>query len=93
MKVFNVIAILASAIYVSADSCNEGGVYCGQSLLNKGNYENHIKEVLTSQGQPTDRTHVVNSIFNCIESGGITYQGFCENGCGGVGSTVPDYCL
>ncbi|KAF9888036.1 hypothetical protein FE257_009300 [Aspergillus nanangensis] len=93
MKVLSIVAILTAALSVSAKSCNKGGIYCGQSLLNKGNYENHIKEVLSSEGKPTDQTHVLNSLFNCIESGGITYVEYCSKGCGGVGSTAADYCL
>lgn len=27
---------MAAPSFVIADSCNRGGVYCGQSLLNKG---------------------------------------------------------
>ncbi|EJD37676.1 hypothetical protein AURDEDRAFT_49312, partial [Auricularia subglabra TFB-10046 SS5] len=80
------------ATLVVADSCNRGGVYCGQSLLKKGNYHDHIVAVLTSVGQPTDETHVVNSLFNCLSGGEITYQGFCANGCGGVNSKNPDFC-
>ncbi|KAF9891439.1 hypothetical protein FE257_003905 [Aspergillus nanangensis] len=93
MKVFSIIAILAGVLSVSAKSCKKGGIYCGQSLLNRGNYENHIKEVLASQGKPTDHAHVLNSLFNCIENGAITYQVYCSKGCGGVGSTDADYCL
>ncbi|EJD36522.1 hypothetical protein AURDEDRAFT_32161, partial [Auricularia subglabra TFB-10046 SS5] len=77
---------------VVADSCNRGGVYCGQSLLNKGNYHDHIVAVLQSVNSPTDETHVVNSLFNCLDGGEITYQGFCGKGCGGVNSLDPDYC-
>lgn len=36
MKVISIISFLSVAMAVSADSCNRGGVYCGTSLLNKG---------------------------------------------------------
>ncbi|KAJ7323641.1 hypothetical protein DFH08DRAFT_711762 [Mycena albidolilacea] len=85
---------LASAGVLEArDSCNSGGVYCGTSLLNKGNYHDHIVEVLTQNGQPTDEAHVDNSLFNCLSGGEISFISFCGNGCGGTTTTSPDFCL
>ncbi|KAJ6537508.1 hypothetical protein DFH09DRAFT_992044 [Mycena vulgaris] len=74
-------------------SCNAGGVYCGTSLLNKGNYHDHIVQVLTADGQPTDETHIVNSLFDCLSGGEIRFISFCANGCGGTTTTNPDFCL
>ncbi|KZV78016.1 hypothetical protein EXIGLDRAFT_561353, partial [Exidia glandulosa HHB12029] len=77
---------------VLADSCNRGGVYCGVSLLNKGNYHDHIVQVLQANGQPTDDKHIDDSIFDCLDGGEIRYRGFCANGCGGTDSEDPDFC-
>ncbi|KZV78112.1 hypothetical protein EXIGLDRAFT_561438, partial [Exidia glandulosa HHB12029] len=66
---------------VLADSCNRGGVYCGVSLLRKGNYHDHIVQVLQDNRQPTDDQHIQNSIFDCLDGGDIRYRGFCANGC------------
>ncbi|CRG83590.1 putative oxidoreductase C736,13 [Talaromyces islandicus] len=57
MKVTGIIAFLSAAMAVSAKSCNRGGVYCGSSLLNKGNYHDHIVAVLTGAGISTDDAH------------------------------------
>ncbi|GAW22600.1 hypothetical protein ANO14919_121420 [Xylariales sp. No.14919] len=94
MKFFAATIILAAAAGTAvADSCNNGGEYCGQSLLNKGNYYDHIVQVLQASGQPTDNTHVVNSLFHCGSGGEIFFQSFCGNGCAGVGSLEDDTCL
>ncbi|KAJ7367138.1 hypothetical protein DFH08DRAFT_764838 [Mycena albidolilacea] len=74
-------------------SCNAGGVYCGTSLLNKGNYRDHIIQVLTAIGQPTDEAHIINSLFDCLSGGEIRFISFCANGCGGTTTTNPDFCL
>ncbi|KIY68660.1 hypothetical protein CYLTODRAFT_350963 [Cylindrobasidium torrendii FP15055 ss-10] len=92
MRLYAVFAALLIAS-VDANSCNKGGVYCGQSLLNKGNYYAHIVETLRSVGQPTDDTHVRLSIFDCLSNGDIRYRGFCSKGCGGVGNSNADYCF
>ncbi|EMR62649.1 hypothetical protein MGN70_010943 [Eutypa lata] len=84
--------IFATAAVVFADSCNRGGVYCGISLLNKGNYRDHIIQVLLANGQPTDEAHIQNSLFDCVSDGNINYVQYCGNGCGGTGSTDPDFC-
>ncbi|RYP62566.1 hypothetical protein DL770_009563 [Monosporascus sp. CRB-9-2] len=78
--------ICAAASAVAADSCNRGGVYCG-------NYRDHIVETLQSVGQPTDEAHIQNSKFDCLSGGDIAYREFCGNGCGGTDSEDPDYCL
>ncbi|KZV81108.1 hypothetical protein EXIGLDRAFT_844332 [Exidia glandulosa HHB12029] len=94
MKFINVVAIaIASLSGVLADSCNRGGVYCGQSLLNKGNYRNHIIQVLQANGQPTDELHIIDSIFDCLSGGEISLRGFCSKGCGGVDSKDADFCF
>ncbi|OAQ80502.1 hypothetical protein VFPBJ_06087 [Purpureocillium lilacinum] len=90
---FVTIAILASATAVVADSCNRGGVYCGSSLLRKGNYRNHIIETLKAANQPTDESHIQNSKFDCLDKGDIAYREFCSRGCGGTDTENPDYCL
>lgn len=38
MKVISIITFLFAAVAVSADSCNQGGTYCGTSLLKKGEF-------------------------------------------------------
>ncbi|KAF9465348.1 hypothetical protein BDZ94DRAFT_1254337 [Collybia nuda] len=84
---------IAAPSFVIADSCNRGGVYCGQSLLNKGNYRDHIIQVLEANGQPTDEAHIISSIFDCLDGGEIRFRGFCSRGCGGVGTEDPDFCV
>ncbi|KAJ7251968.1 hypothetical protein C8J57DRAFT_1077717 [Mycena rebaudengoi] len=85
---------LASASILEArDSCNSGGVYCGTSLLNKGNYRNHIVQVLMENSQPTDEAHIDNSLFDCISGGEIRFISFCARGCGGTTSKDADFCL
>ncbi|KAJ6474876.1 hypothetical protein C8R45DRAFT_1217260 [Mycena sanguinolenta] len=85
---------LAAASELVADqSCNAGGVYCGVSLLNKGNYQDHIVQVLEANGQSTDEAHIDYSLFDCLSGGEIRFIEFCSNGCGGTTSTADDYCL
>ncbi|KAK7750021.1 hypothetical protein SLS62_008013 [Diatrype stigma] len=79
-------AIFATAAVVFADSCNRGGVYCG-------NYRDHILQTLQAAGQQTDEAHIQNSKFNCVANGDIIFQEYCANGCGGTTSEDPDYCL
>ncbi|KAI0193879.1 hypothetical protein F4808DRAFT_464641 [Astrocystis sublimbata] len=87
-------AIFATATTtVLADSCNRGGVYCGSSLLRKGNYRDHIVETLTDEGVSTDEMHVQNALFNCLDDGDIMYTAYCIAGCGGTDSEDPDYCF
>lgn len=134
------LVLAVAAPVIEAKSCHKGGVYCGASLLNrgnlllfqilrllspihrhtsvpwcllpcsvplhrlsifpfgraniwKGNYRDHIVETLQSAGQSTDERHIQSSIFDCLGDGDIRYRGFCSQGCAGVGSDNPDYCL
>ncbi|KAH7025130.1 uncharacterized protein B0I36DRAFT_250870 [Microdochium trichocladiopsis] len=93
MKFTAIITTTILAATVAADSCNRGGVYCGSSLLRKGNYRDHIVETLQAAGQPTSEDHIQNSKFDCIDGGDIVYREFCSRGCGGTDSTDPDYCF
>ncbi|RYP46588.1 hypothetical protein DL768_007210 [Monosporascus sp. mg162] len=93
MKLTIITAVFATAGVVVAESCNRGGVYCGSSLLRKGNYRDHIKETLQAAGVSTDERHIQNSKFDCLSDGDIAYREFCSNGCGGTDSTDPDYCF
>ncbi|KAH8658122.1 hypothetical protein BX600DRAFT_514638 [Xylariales sp. PMI_506] len=86
-----VIATIASSVL--ADSCNHGGVYCGVSLLAKGNYRDHIVAELNAVDEPTSELYIENSLWDCLSGGEISYVDYCENGCGGTDSTDPDYCL
>ncbi|KAI0468902.1 hypothetical protein F4859DRAFT_516649 [Xylaria cf. heliscus] len=87
------IVLLATAGSAVAKSCKKNGLYCGQSLINRGNYNDHIIQVLETAGQPTDTAHILNSRFSCGSNGDITFLQFCAKGCSGVGSTDDDYCL
>ncbi|KAI0438987.1 hypothetical protein F4803DRAFT_532869 [Xylaria telfairii] len=93
------IMLLAAAGSAIADtnaalkSCKKNGLYCGQSLLNRGNYNDHIILVLKANGQPTDTAHIVNSRFSCGDNGEITFLQYCERGCSGVGNSDDDFCL
>ncbi|KIY68649.1 hypothetical protein CYLTODRAFT_252582 [Cylindrobasidium torrendii FP15055 ss-10] len=93
MRVSAILAALILAVTTDAKSCKRGGVYCGQSLLNRGNYHDHIVRVLKASNQPTDDAHIRGSIFDCLSGGEIRYRGYCSRGCGGVGNSDPDYCL
>ncbi|KAI0192805.1 hypothetical protein F4808DRAFT_442580 [Astrocystis sublimbata] len=90
---FAIITLLSVAGSAIADSCKQGGTYCGQSLLNRGNYHDHIVAVLTADGQPTDDAHITNSQFTCGSNGDITFIQFCQNGCNGVGNNDADTCI
>ncbi|KIY68657.1 hypothetical protein CYLTODRAFT_350996 [Cylindrobasidium torrendii FP15055 ss-10] len=91
--IFTALLLAIAPEVAIAKSCKRGGVYCGQSLLNRGNYWDHIVETLQASGQPTDDAHVRASIFDCLSDGDIRYRGYCSRGCGGVGSDDADYCL
>ncbi|KIY68648.1 hypothetical protein CYLTODRAFT_489569 [Cylindrobasidium torrendii FP15055 ss-10] len=96
MRFYAILAALVLAVtpeVVNAKSCHRGGVYCGQSLLNRGNYHDHIVRVLEAANQPTDEAHIRASIFDCLSGGDIRFRGYCDKGCGGVGSDDADYCL
>ncbi|KAJ0119700.1 hypothetical protein J7T55_013903 [Diaporthe amygdali] len=95
MKLTSIVAaILAGAnVAVIAKSCKQGGVYCGQSLLKRGNYHDHIVETLDAEGQSTDDVHIRNSLFDCLSNGDIRYRDYCYKGCGGIDSKDADYCL
>lgn len=117
MRFYAILAALVLAVapeVVNAKSCHRGGVYCGQSLLNRGmyfsrrivcyvseisnllvqgNYHDHIVETLEAANQPTDEAHIRASIFDCLSGGDIRFRGYCDKGCGGVGSDDADYCL
>ncbi|RYP21821.1 hypothetical protein DL765_002046 [Monosporascus sp. GIB2] len=69
------------------------GVYCGSSLLRKGNYLDHAVEMLQAADQSTDVAHIENSRFDCLGDRDIAYREFCSKGCGGTDSEDPDYCL
>ncbi|KAI0130026.1 hypothetical protein BJ170DRAFT_618491 [Xylariales sp. AK1849] len=92
MKVTIVVTFLAFAVSVSAASCNQGGSYCGMSLLHKGNYRKHIEAVLERANETINDQHITNSRFDCLTHGRIVFREFCENGCGGTESSDPDFC-
>ncbi|KAJ1323056.1 hypothetical protein MN608_11910 [Microdochium nivale] len=93
MKVFSILSASVLIASAAAASCNRGGVYCGSSLLRKGNYRDHIIETLQANGQSTNEAHIQNSKFDCIGGGDIVYRQYCANGCGGTDSEDPDYCF
>ncbi|KAJ1323011.1 hypothetical protein MN608_11865 [Microdochium nivale] len=93
MKVFAILSASVLIASAAAASCNRGGVYCGSSLLRKGNYRDHIVETLKASNQPTDEARIQNSRFDCVGGGDIIYREFCSKGCGGTDSEDPDYCL
>ncbi|KAK3400681.1 hypothetical protein B0T20DRAFT_505060 [Sordaria brevicollis] len=79
-----------------ADNCKTGLFYCGKGLLNKGNYYTQIVDALNgaTPPQPTDTTHVRESLFYCVggPNGDITFQTFCSGGCKDGGSGKSDHC-
>ncbi|KAI1253579.1 hypothetical protein MGN70_005789 [Eutypa lata] len=81
----------ALAGFVAADSCNSGGVYCGYSLIAKGDYRDDIVTELSASGYSTDETSIQQSLFNCLDNGQIDVTSYCANGCVG-GDSSDDYC-
>ncbi|KAJ4355174.1 hypothetical protein N0V85_009553 [Neurospora sp. IMI 360204] len=81
---------------VSAGNCHTGLLYCGSGLLYIGNYYDQIIAALSAATppQPTDSTHVHDSLFYCAggDNGDITFQTFCAAGCKDGGSGESDYC-
>ncbi|KAI1372959.1 hypothetical protein F4677DRAFT_462687 [Hypoxylon crocopeplum] len=77
---------------VSAKSCHKGGIYCGQDLLNRGDYISKIKINLEAHDFDTDKTTINNSLWDCTEHGDISLREVCHNKCQG-GDSKDDYCV
>ncbi|KAJ2996589.1 hypothetical protein NUW58_g921 [Xylaria curta] len=88
VQITNFVATIAvafsSAGLVSAKSCNNGGIYCGD-------YINKIITNLRANGLGTDDYTIKNSLWACIEHGDIQFKEFCDVGCVG-GDKNDDYC-
>ncbi|KAI3325417.1 hypothetical protein HD806DRAFT_533086 [Xylariaceae sp. AK1471] len=82
---------LSSTGLVAADSCNNGGIYCGRDLLNKGDYINKIITNLRANDVGTDDFSVQQSLWACIDHGDIQFKELCSVGCVG-GDSKDDYC-
>ncbi|OTA59762.1 hypothetical protein K449DRAFT_436021 [Hypoxylon sp. EC38] len=77
--------------FVSAKSCKSGGVYCGYSLIARGDYRDDIITQLHGADKSTDETVINQSLFLCGSHGTISFSQFCNNGCVG-GDSRDDYC-
>ncbi|KAI2468680.1 hypothetical protein F4781DRAFT_397513 [Annulohypoxylon bovei var. microspora] len=94
MVQFATVAIAFTAVlsgFVSAKSCHSGGVYCGYSLIKRGDYRDDIVTQLNGVHQSTDNTHIQQSLFGCGNHGTISFKQYCKNGCIG-GDKKDDYC-
>ncbi|RYP28909.1 hypothetical protein DL767_007004 [Monosporascus sp. MG133] len=60
----------------------------GRSILNLKAKGTQPREAIPSPNVPTK-----NSKFDCFGDGDIAYREFCSDGCGGMDSEDPDYCL
>ncbi|TVY81594.1 hypothetical protein LSUE1_G008166 [Lachnellula suecica] len=80
----SIIAIaLTSALssLVAANSCKTGGIYCGTSLLKKGNYITNINTGLAAQSLPETTFNQDNSLWACTHNGQISFTILCPAGC------------
>ncbi|KAI1821590.1 hypothetical protein F4861DRAFT_518362 [Xylaria intraflava] len=93
VQVANFLAALAvaGAGLVSAKSCNNGGIYCGEYLLQRGDYINKIVTNLEANHVKTTDYNINNSLWACTSHGDISFKSLCSVGCHG-GDKNDDYC-
>ncbi|KAI3320962.1 hypothetical protein HD806DRAFT_537619 [Xylariaceae sp. AK1471] len=89
---FVLATIMSSIGLVAAKSCHSGGIYCGTSLLHRGDYNTKIITNLRAVNEPTDDQHIKQSLWDCTSHGDIGYREFCTFGCHG-GDDKDDYCI
>ncbi|KAF1830778.1 hypothetical protein BDW02DRAFT_506768 [Decorospora gaudefroyi] len=96
MKPTNLLLASLVTIGVSADWCKDRWVYCGRSLLNKGNYLEDIRHALQKAGESGDDAHVTDSLFYCNgrkDINGIDFIKFCgRSECRNRGILRDDNC-
>ncbi|KAI0132097.1 hypothetical protein BJ170DRAFT_691299 [Xylariales sp. AK1849] len=85
------LTVLASAGIVAAKSCKSGGIYCGFSLLDRGDYVTKIITNLRASNEPTDDQHIKQGLWTCLDHGDISFKEYCSVGCNG-GDSKDDYC-
>ncbi|POR34511.1 Uncharacterized protein TPAR_05280 [Tolypocladium paradoxum] len=89
-------AIAVIIPFATADNCRDGYIYCGSSLLKKGNYLGMIKDKLNAQPNLLLRIPPYdNSLWKCVGSeGDIQYITWCgSHGCFDAGWNKNDYCI
>ncbi|TQW01238.1 hypothetical protein V2A60_002242 [Cordyceps javanica] len=87
-------AIVAVAPVAFADNCKGGLNYCGQTLLNVGNYHDQIIQALREANEPTSDDWVRRSLFYCtgFQGGDIKFAQACGAHCTDGGAGNNDYC-
>ncbi|KAE8350310.1 hypothetical protein BDV28DRAFT_151052 [Aspergillus coremiiformis] len=80
--------------FVAAANCQKGLQYCGYVALRRGNYYAQIVNELAASGQPTDPSHVQNSLFQCLggANGDIKFLRYCGAACQDGGNNHSDTC-
>ncbi|KAI8624404.1 hypothetical protein F5Y19DRAFT_454592 [Xylariaceae sp. FL1651] len=80
----SIIAIALTAAFsgfAAAKSCKTGGIYCGTSLLNRGNYITNINTGLAAQSLPQTEFNQHNSLWDCTHNGQVQFSTLCLMGC------------
>ncbi|KAJ6779930.1 hypothetical protein PWT90_05351 [Aphanocladium album] len=84
--------------YCASQSCRKGVTYCGKMLMkNRRARRSTLADALAAAGQPTDNTHVENSLFTCeidTQDNKIKFLSFCGNNDGQcqAGGAGDDHC-
>ncbi|TVY31705.1 hypothetical protein LOCC1_G008511, partial [Lachnellula occidentalis] len=77
---------------VAAKSCKSGGIYCGKSLLDRGDYITKINTNLKANNLPDTDQYRDASLWTCLEHGDISLIQYCATGCLGNGKK-DDSCV
>ncbi|KAF9065160.1 hypothetical protein BDP27DRAFT_1298418 [Rhodocollybia butyracea] len=89
------LVVLAVVQVALADNCNVGLIYCGSSLLGKGNYQPQIDQCIFDNHQST-QDNGASTLFQCAggPNGVIQYLVNCGIGhCHDGGSGKNDTCV
>ncbi|TVY25252.1 hypothetical protein LHYA1_G006993 [Lachnellula hyalina] len=71
---------------VAAKSCKRGGIYCGKSLLDRGDYITKLDTNLKANDKPDTQQYRLESLWTCLEHGDISFIQYCATGCLGNGN-------
>ncbi|PYI00005.1 hypothetical protein BO71DRAFT_393979 [Aspergillus ellipticus CBS 707.79] len=89
------LAVVAALVpFVAANNCKTNLNYCGYNLLNIGNYGSQVNGALQAANQPTDDSHIHESLLHCNggSNGDISFESYCSGGCHDGGSGKSDSC-
>ncbi|KAJ3490760.1 hypothetical protein NLG97_g5717 [Lecanicillium saksenae] len=84
--------------YCGSQSCKKGVTYCGKRLLkDRRARRSTLADALAAAGQPTDNTHVENSVFTCevdTQDNKVKFLSFCGSNDGQCqdGGDAGDHC-